>query len=56
MAFSHDAHRACIADFLAAIEEGRAPRASGVTALAVHRLIDALLHSAHDGRPIRVEK
>jgi UDP-N-acetyl-2-amino-2-deoxyglucuronate dehydrogenase len=56
MAFSHDAHRACIADFLAAIEEGRAPRASGATALAVHRLIDALLRSAREGCTIRVEK
>ncbi|MBV9524119.1 MAG: Gfo/Idh/MocA family oxidoreductase [Alphaproteobacteria bacterium] len=56
MAFSHEAHRACISDFLDAIEEGRAPRASGAAALAVHRLIDALLCSARDGRPVAVER
>ncbi|HZS82436.1 MAG TPA: Gfo/Idh/MocA family oxidoreductase [Stellaceae bacterium] len=55
MAFSHEAHRALIADFLAALDEGRPPRVSGAQALAVHRLIDAVLRSAREGRAVRVE-
>ena len=55
MAFSHEAHRALIADFLAAIDERREPRVSGRAALAVHRLIDALLGSARQGRSVAVE-
>jgi predicted dehydrogenase len=50
MAFSHEAHRAAITDFLDAIDARRAPRVSGAAALAVHRLIDALLRSAREGR------
>jgi UDP-N-acetyl-2-amino-2-deoxyglucuronate dehydrogenase len=45
MAFPHDWHRGVLADFLDAIEEHRAPRSSGATALAVHRLIDKILQS-----------
>jgi UDP-N-acetyl-2-amino-2-deoxyglucuronate dehydrogenase len=54
MAFSHEAHRAAIVDFLDAIDTGRAPRVSGAAALAVHRLIDALLRSAREGRAVAV--
>jgi UDP-N-acetyl-2-amino-2-deoxyglucuronate dehydrogenase len=54
MAFSHEAHRAAIADFLDAIDNGRPPRISGAAALAVHRLIDALLRSAREGRAVAV--
>jgi UDP-N-acetyl-2-amino-2-deoxyglucuronate dehydrogenase len=43
MAFPHDWHRGVLADFLDAIESGRAPRVSGAEALKVHRFIDALL-------------
>jgi predicted dehydrogenase len=43
MAFPHDWHRGVLADFLDAIEQGRAPRVSGAEALKVHRFIDALL-------------
>jgi UDP-N-acetyl-2-amino-2-deoxyglucuronate dehydrogenase len=50
MAFSHEAHRAAIADFLDAVDARRAPRVSGAAALAVHRLIDALLRSAREAR------
>jgi predicted dehydrogenase len=50
MDFPNDAHRGVLADFLDAIEQGRAPRASGREALKVHRLIDALLESAKSGR------
>lgn len=54
MDFPHDWHRAVIADFLDAIEKGREPLASGRSALAVHRLIDALLLSAARGVRMRV--
>ncbi len=50
MAFSHRGHMALIADFLDAIDEGRDPEVSGRSALAVHRLIDALLASAESGK------
>jgi len=42
MAFKHDAHRGVLADFLDAIEQRRAPRSSGASALEVHRLIARL--------------
>lgn len=54
MDFPHDWHRAAIADFLDALEAGRAPFASGRAALGVHRLIGALLDSAARGRPARL--
>jgi len=47
-------HRAVIADFVEAVEQGRAPRVSGREALNVHRLIDAMLRSAETGRRERV--
>jgi predicted dehydrogenase len=43
MAFPHDYHRALLADYLDALDEGREPAVSGEEALKVHRLIDALL-------------
>jgi predicted dehydrogenase len=46
MAFDHAAHRAVLADFVEAVRHGAAPSASGRSALAVHRLIDALLASS----------
>ena len=52
MAFSHEAHRALIGDFLAAIRDDREPAITGRERLAAHRLIDALLLSARDGRRI----
>jgi UDP-N-acetyl-2-amino-2-deoxyglucuronate dehydrogenase len=45
MAFSHEPHRALIADFAAAIREDRPPRITGRDAMRVHRLIDAILES-----------
>jgi UDP-N-acetyl-2-amino-2-deoxyglucuronate dehydrogenase len=54
MAFGHEAHRAAITDFLDAIDNGRPPRISGAAALAVHRLIDALLRSARERRAVAV--
>jgi predicted dehydrogenase len=50
MAFPHDWHRAVIADFLDALDEDRQPLVSGREALAVHRLVDALLLSSAEGR------
>lgn len=52
MAYSHEPHRALIADFLDALDEGRPPRSNGRTALHVHRLIDALL--ASNGQAVAV--
>ena len=54
MAFPHDHHRAVLADFLDAIEQGREPLVSGREALKVHGLIDAMLRSAGSGNPERV--
>lgn len=52
MAFPHDYHRALIEDFLQAVESGQAPPVSGESALAVQRLIEALLESATTGTPV----
>jgi predicted dehydrogenase len=52
MAFSHDAHKALIADFLDAIDENREPIVSGRAALRVQVLIDALLQSAEAQKPV----
>jgi UDP-N-acetyl-2-amino-2-deoxyglucuronate dehydrogenase len=52
MAFPHDAHRALIADFVDAVRHGRDPAITGREALNAHRLIDALLLSAREGRSI----
>ena len=54
MDFPHDWHRSALADFLDAVEEGRPPAVSGRDALAVHRLIDALVATGKDGGTVRV--
>ena len=54
MAFSNDAHRAVLVEFLDAIDAGRDPVNNGRAALKVHRLIDALLESARTGGPAGV--
>lgn len=46
MAFTHEWHQAIIEDFAEAVTEDRDPVASGAKALAVHRLIDALVTSS----------
>jgi predicted dehydrogenase len=46
MAFTNDAHRAVLAEFLDAIEQDRAPMNDGRSALLVHDLIDAVLASS----------
>ena len=55
MAFPHDYHRAVMADFLDALEMGRAPKVTGEEALKVHRLIDALIATGASGKPVKVE-
>ena len=50
MAFDHGPHRALLTEMLDAIAEGRAPTNSGASALAVQRLIEALLRGAGEGR------
>lgn len=46
MGFSHEPHKALLADFLDAIEAGRDPTVSGEEALATQRLIEAVLQKA----------
>jgi predicted dehydrogenase len=43
MAFSHDAHRELISDFLDAIEQDRDPAIPGEAALATQRVIEAII-------------
>ena len=45
MAFSHDAHRALISEFLDAIEQDRDPAIPGEEALASQRVIEAILQA-----------
>ena len=54
MDFPHDTHRAVLVDFLDAIRDDREPVANGEQLLAVHRVIDAVLKSAKEGRAIVV--
>jgi UDP-N-acetyl-2-amino-2-deoxyglucuronate dehydrogenase len=54
MAFSHEAHRALIVDFLDTIEQGREPIVSGREALNVQILIAALLRSSETGQAVPV--
>jgi UDP-N-acetyl-2-amino-2-deoxyglucuronate dehydrogenase len=52
MAFPHDYHRALLADYLDALDQGREPTVNGEEALKVHRLIDALLAASVAHRPM----
>jgi predicted dehydrogenase len=54
MAFSHEGHRAVLADVQNAVRTGTPPRVSGAEALRVHRLIDALVETGRTGRPVVV--
>lgn len=56
MAFSHEAHKALIADFIDAIEEDRDPLVSGREAIRVQVLIEAILRSAAEGRVLEVKQ
>jgi UDP-N-acetyl-2-amino-2-deoxyglucuronate dehydrogenase len=54
MAFSHEAHKALIVDFLDAVEAGREPAVSGREALKVQLLIEALLQSSDSGEALTI--
>jgi predicted dehydrogenase len=54
MAFSHEAHKALIVDFLDAIEAGREPTVRGREALKVQTLIEALLQSSQSGHAVEI--
>lgn len=56
MAFSNQHHRAVLADFLDALDGGRAPRVSGREALKVHLLIETLLRAAETGAAATLSK
>ena len=56
MAFSHEAHKALLADFLDAIDQGRDPMVSGREATRVQVLIEAILRSAAEGRAVDVKQ
>lgn len=55
MAFPNDAHKALIVDFLDAIDADREPEVSGREALKIHFLIEALLRSAEQQKPVTVQ-
>lgn len=52
MAFDHAPHRRVIEDFVQAVQSGRSPAVSGRSALAVHRLIQAIVQSSHQGASV----
>jgi predicted dehydrogenase len=56
MAFSHEAHKALIADFLDAIDERRDPVTTGREAIRVQVLIEAILQSAAEERVVTVRQ
>ncbi len=56
MAFPHDWHQRLIENFLDALDEDRAPTPSGRDALAVHRLIDAMMLSSRERRHVKLEE
>lgn len=54
MAFPFDWHAAQITEFAEAVRAGRQPLSNGHTAIKVHRLIDAMMRSAKEGRRVEV--
>jgi UDP-N-acetyl-2-amino-2-deoxyglucuronate dehydrogenase len=54
MAFSHDAHKALIVDFLDAIDQRREPTVSGREALNVQLLIEAMLQSSQSAQTVTI--
>jgi predicted dehydrogenase len=55
MAFPHDYHRSVWRVFVDAVQSGGEPRVNGEEALRVHRLIDALLASAAQRKPVQLK-
>ncbi|ALI56196.1 Gfo/Idh/MocA family protein [Celeribacter marinus] len=56
MAFTSAWHQAVIADFIACIDSGATPVASGASALDGHALIEAIINSGAQGRTVSVDK
>ena len=56
MAFSNEAHRTLLTEFLDALEQDRPPINSGRAALLVHDLIDAVLESSRSHAPVSVRR
>ncbi len=56
MAYPHDQHLALISDFINAVGADRDPPVTGEQALKVHHLIDALLTSSQERRPVIVSQ
>ncbi len=56
MAFTNEAHRAVLTEFLDALDDDRPPRNDGGSALLVHDLIDAVLESSRAHSPISVRQ
>jgi predicted dehydrogenase len=54
MAAGYDLHQALIVDFLEAMNSGRAAPVGGADALAAHRVIDAIIRSSSESRPVRL--
>ena len=52
MAFAHDHHRAVLAEFLDALDGDREPRSNGASTLPALDLIEALLASSAQRRPV----
>ena len=55
MAFDHAPHRAVLQDFVNAVCRGSVPATSGRSALAVQRVIEALLESAQRGIAVTID-
>lgn len=55
MAFDHGPHRAVIEDFLDAVRDGRLPAVTGRSALAVQVVIEAIIASSDQGRPVALK-
>jgi predicted dehydrogenase len=54
MAFSHEAHKALIGDFVDAVRTRREPLVSGREAVKVQVLIEAMLRSSWEGRAVTI--
>jgi UDP-N-acetyl-2-amino-2-deoxyglucuronate dehydrogenase len=52
MAFDHAPHRAVLQDFVRAVQAGHAPAITGRSALAVQRVIEAIMDSSRSGASV----
>ena len=56
MAFDHAPHRAVLQDFIRAVQAGRAPAITGRSALAVQRVIEAIMASSRSGTSVALDQ